>query len=795
MKPLAALSVLLSLCMCPGGVAGNEGSHAAIREMTRSIHGDYTFMWWAHGWRGEKIRCIQTATYAMAVDVKKMTVPHFGTMANGVPYAQAVTQTNDAVFRLPAAKLELTIHANGKKYVCVAGGHPRLIESGRFLQRSDIEGLVFESKEGEALAADCRLEIVAWPDWLSLILDVTPRGDMKAARATISFRARACEAESSSAASDWRKGKTQTISAILRSPQSERDAAENREIIQAYRRGSSRALTASYDPDRGWHRIEIPAQAAAKPNAAALQRIRVHLRNPDTRPRTVRVNFARDGAVGAITGVVPLLRDAEGNPIAIPVQISKNWHRKKGRTFLYQGSWLHGLTVLKVPARFEGDLEFCIARNLWGTVPMASHAQLCLIGWGTDQLWDQAAIGSWGESITYDPDVCLGRSMINDVRPLMVTRKDSTSGKWGWTNNVGGGDFLVYFDENNSKQFLTRMRSAYLSHGPNLTDVIYAGISADGKIAASLRVMTPRCDDINRAYHMFRYDVLKPATPKRLAFYQLGADRYNNHQFRKLARGNETGMIEEWDAPRNGPPRYHRKAIPCLGRLPWFSLHQAVSKDTTGSAWANRGLVIRSWKARLGGKECPPFAASCGTSNGPPSCNIELAPPPGLTALKAGDFVQATVELVILPQFAKDYYGPNENLKKHLQTNGNTWKPVLRQAALGSLAVTVSKGTLIESCPVRIKVNPSQVAEFTATGGVGYSPITFTGLRDYNGWKLYRWANGAWSAIDQSVFGNDFWQINATANDEFAITFNVAFDTNSAMQRFRLFRTPIKVRP
>ena len=212
-------------------------------------------------------------------------------------------------------------------------------------------------------------------------------------------------------------------------------------------------------------RVEIPNESGKKPNIASLQRIRVHLQNRETEPQVVRLNFARDGGVSAITGLVPLLRDSRQNPTGIPVQISKNWHRREGKTFLYQGGWLHALTMLKIPGGFEGDLEFCIARNLWGTVPLASHAQLCLIGWGTDQLWDQAAIGSWGESICYDPDVCLNRSVIDDVRPLMVTQMNSTNGKWAWTNNVGGGDFLVYFNEADKKQFLTGMRTAYLSQG------------------------------------------------------------------------------------------------------------------------------------------------------------------------------------------------------------------------------------------------------------------------------------------------------------------------------------------
>jgi hypothetical protein len=778
------LTVFAGSCVCTADAAELEIATRTVRETITNNRADYAFMWWAYGWRGQKIRCLQTSSYGMAMDVANMRVPHFGRIHNPAPYELAVAQSNDVVLSLPAAKLELAVETNGRKFVCREGGHPRLIASGRLLQRADVEGLVFKTEEGLVLPAEGRLEIIAWPDRLALILEVTPRQEMKAAQATVRFEAGAGAINQSSATAAWRKGETRTVSAVLFGPASEPMAASEVKRVQAFSHGDSLALPVSYDAARGWYRIELPPNSAAKVDAPTLQRIRLRLRNPNERPQVVRINFSREGSVQGITGLVPLLRDARQYPVGIPVQISKNWHQQSGKNFLYQGSWLHALTMLALPGQFEGDLELCIARNFWGQLPVASHAQLCLIGWGTDQLWDQAAIGSWGESICYDPDVCLQRSMIDDIRPLMVTPMKTKNGKWGWTNNVGGGDFLVYYNENNQKQLLTRMRTAYLSQGPNLTEVVYSGISADGNLSATMRVMTPRCDDINRAYHTFRYDVLKPTRFKRLAFYQVGADKYNDHQFLKLARGNSAGLLEEWDAARGGG-RYQRKGIPCPGENPWFSLHQAISKDLDGGGWANRGLVVRSWKARLGGRDCPPFAASYGTENGPDSCNVELAPPAELTKLEPGDFVEATVELLVLPRLAQDYYGPNEKLRKDLRANENTWKPVLRQASGGSLALSMTRGMLRQSCPVRIELDSAQAAEFAVAGGVGYSPVTFTGLRHYRDWQLYHETGNGWSAIDQAVFGNDFWQTNKTEDGRFAITYNVLFDAAAGLQRFR----------
>jgi hypothetical protein len=53
--------------------------------------------------------------------------------------------------------------------------------------------------------------------------------------------------------------------------------------------------------------------------------------------------------------------------------------------------------------------------------------------------------------------------------------------------------------------------------------------------------------------------------------------------------------------------------------------------------WANRGLVIRSWKARLGGKDAPPFASVYGTMAAKiPSAALELSAPQDLKQLQPG---------------------------------------------------------------------------------------------------------------------------------------------------------------
>ncbi|NLX12777.1 MAG: hypothetical protein GXY44_03870 [Phycisphaerales bacterium] len=791
----SCLLLVVSLSSFVNTAYGDE-QDGMVDSVSRVDQGsDYTFMWWAHGWRGERVRCVQTNTYGLAMDVQTVAVTHFGEINNPLPYVQAVSQGNEVIFNLPPAKLELIVEVGRDKYTCVSGRHPRMVESGRFLQRGDIEDLVFQDSAGTPLPAGGRLEIIAWPDRLAFLLEIVPREDLSNCRAVIRFSAGDRVVEQVGIVGNWPGNASQAVHAVVFPGTPE--TAPSKDLVQAFEAQSGKAVPVVYDPVRGWHGITMPDRRIKRiPSKAYLDRIHLRLNNPGGTPKVVRLMLADGDGVPGITGVVPMLRDMQGHPTGLDVQVSKNWHRKETAPTLYDGLWLRALTHIRLAPQAVVDLEYGRAINKWGKVPLASHAQLCLIGWGTDQLWDQAAIGSWGESICYDPDICLNRSMIDDMRPLMVTAMNSKDGKWTWTNNVGGGDFLVYVGTDGQRRFLSRMRTAYLSHGPNLTEVVYSGISSDGHINATMRVMTPRCDDLNRAYHYFRYDVVKPTPFSRLAFYQVGADKYNDHQFRKLARGDETGLLEEWPAPQGGLT-YHREGISCGGKVPWFSLHEGISKDEEGGAWANRGLVIRYWQARLAGREAPPVAACYGTEDkrsnkqGPDSCNIELTAPSDVTLLQPGDYVEAWVELLVLPQFAKDYYGPNKGLRKDLEANENTWKPVFRQAVGNDMQIVVKKGRLLRAYPPHVEVDASGNAELSLTGGLGYVPLTFAGLDDYRGGELAMLGeDGAWSVIDQSSgYRNDFWQIGRDESGKYAITFNVDLDAPERLARKpRVFR-------
>jgi hypothetical protein len=128
-----------------------------------------------------------------------------------------------------------------------------------------------------------------------------------------------------------------------------------------------------------------------------------------------------------------------------------------------------------------------------------------------------------------------------------------------------------------------------------------------------------------------------------------------------------------------------------------------------------------------------------------------------------------------MPKYASDYYGPNVQLATALDKNENTWRMIHREAIGNDLDIIVTKGILEHVYPIRI--NASNGAEFVVTGGLGYVPMTFSGLPDYRKYTLQKKGGDAWERVDQSVHSRDFWQTDYDAETAtWEMTYTVPLD-------------------
>jgi hypothetical protein len=763
---------------------------------------DYTTMWWMHGLRDErKVFAIQTSRLALAFDVPAFQLTHLTKLRNPPSEVVALTLKNEAVFGPSNASLVCSLRADESTYQATGASQDftdsYLIESGKFFQRRTVNEIVWTRG---APIRESSLEIAAWPDRLTLWLCVTPQRAIAQGELAMVLAA-ADEFTVAAAPGDvkrdrvegrsrwiarlvlenWSAGEERTLALILSLDASSEDETPT---IRAEQMAPTRApLDVTYDNVLGWFRVDLRNDVSrgeyTESGNDRIERVALTISNPATTARTVRLCFAKglprnDGVFG-ITGLSAMLRDTAGNPTGIPIQLSKNWHTKPG---LYRGPWYRGLTMFTIPAGWTVQLEYTSVNALWGGVPAASHAQLCLVGWGSNQLWEESALGAWGETICYEPDQGQVGGAVLDTRPLMVSSfGKEPQKKWGWTANVGGADFLVYYDAQGRKQWNSRMKTLHRRQGPVLTEVSYAGQSHDGNIDLQYTVSLYRTDDLARGVYHFRYDIRKPTSFRRLVLFQCGGDDYSYTGERKFAFGNERGLVREWDTQWGGN-RYKTEPFEATGRLPWFSMHEAVSRAQGCEAWANRGLVIRQWMARLGGQAATPWVAERGAKvRGADTSLIDILPPPAVQELGPGDFVEATIEHVIVPQFADDYYGPNQGLRAALQQNQNTWRMVSREALGNDLEIEISKGRLLRQRPTLIQAVENQ-AEFTIAGGLGFVPVTIAGLTDYREPILEVREGDVRKIVDQTVHGKDFWQCDMDPQTRtYQITYSIRSDT------------------
>lgn len=741
---------------------------------------DFTLMWWADGPPtfltsthppASEVLVLRSGEIGLMLDTRTLSWPHAGRFNQVDSLDDAFAAGTAPLRRLPQPRIELSVLNEGRKFVCRGRStgskdeffQPvRFVESGRFFQRVRIEGLLFTTDEGEHLPATGSLECALWPDVLLLTLALDD--DWTGAGAELVL------------AGGGRTART-------RLPESRRATLQ---LLRGRAQGNGvevtgdAALRLSWDPQLQAHRVHLPESPWSNARGTyypeehldRLDRWPLLLANSTDEEQVVRLCFEQEHHL-PITGFTPMLCDADGTPSGWPVQISKNWHRREDKGHLvHEGPWFHGFTLLRLPAHSRRSLLFQMVYARYGGVPAASHAQLSLIGWGHNQFWDQAALGSFGESICFEPGRVQRRCFIDDVRPLM-TLPVAGGQPWGWAGNAGGGDFLMWQDERGAYHGFRATRTDYRAHGPCRTDVRYREETTGGEIAASMRVSLARSDDYLRVYLHLRYDVRRAVGFSRLAFLQLGADFYNETPARRVAVGDAAGLREEWSPPQL-PGGFDRRSVPLPGRNPWVSIHGLeTNRLGRGAAAASRGLVIRAWEARLDGrKDATPHVSTYANEWGRGNFKtvVELSPPPGLSSLRRGDYVEATVEMVVFPADGQAYYGPNERFRAALSRQTDTWALVHREAAGQAQKVRVRRGRLTRNCPFVVEADRAGRMEADLEGGEGWFPVTVTGLRSHRGGALR--VNG--EPMGQEKHGNDYWQTDFdTATGTWAQTFNV----------------------
>ncbi len=723
---------------------------------------------------------VQTGCYSLKLDCDDMKLTGYDALA-GSKYLEALTQ--DATVFSPA-DLSLKVVKDGRTYTCTrariqdkTNQYIRLIQSGRFVQRFDHLGLVFSAADKTVMEGSARFEVTAWPDRVVFLLDVSAvAGVNKSMIQLKSPSGRVHKSESSS-------GKV--ILALQPHLDQEIGPLRTSLIRKAVDLQNGRALKVRFDEEEGALHVDIPAERVTYPKAARrVDEYAIEVRNPTDGPGVIPLVFDQE-VPRAITGTVMILCEGDGRPTGIPVQISKNWHRKKDNPTVHQGSWLRGYTMILLKGGEAKRFHLRVVYGYWGGAGAVSFSQLSVIGYGGNWKWDESALGAWGESMTYDPTRHLGAAFIDDVRPAFTT---SMSGRThGWTENVGGGDFLIYYDKADTFRWARRLKTCYRWLGPNMTEVLYSGITDDDAIRFTYTIRSVRTNDYHRRFHAYRYRFLKDVTlPKRLVFYQMAADYYIGPAFTRYYRGDETGLLASY---RSDPGGNAYKGSPVPFDNQWLAIDDESCSN--GRTKARRGIV--SLTSTLNGRPFPLYLHAYGRSWGKPKMLFDFSSASVRRSYRAGDVVAGEVLFVLPPKTVDDYWGQDGEFRKRLAAYGNSaWQAVYDEYRYNvKVRVTMHKGILLKQYPIEIRPPATfedTLVDFTVEGGgIGHVPIVLRRVPLGCALQVQRYEDGSWIPLESvTPFRHDYYQGYRDAPGTMDCVFNIQRPSSNLKDSWRI---------
>ena len=564
----------------------------------------------------------------------------------------------------------------------------------------------------------------------------------------------------------------------------------------------------SYSENEGLHIIDIPRYWMGQYNCNLvdeIQAIDISMTNSETEAKSVRLCIRQVPNIN-VTGFNSVICNANGDPAGLPLQVSKNWHT--GVVQLYSGRWIKEYTEFIIPANTTLNFQYKRTGAKWGETYSASSHQLSVVGAGIPRGgWLEAALGSFGESITHSPDYAYGNTNGADIRPFLVTNEayGGTSTECGWTGNTGGLDMWVYEDSNNTRQYQSEVKTDFKKYSPNLTETTIGAVSADRKLKLDYTFYLNRSDDYLRVYYKINIEALEAVSFNRFDIFQLGGDIYNIHNTQSVVYGNDAGNQGTFTPTNNGANDYTTTEIPLTGSNPWVWAGDGLSYAGAESGIdidTNNGMIIRDYKATLNGVEnnTPYFrerSSSIGYSAGQ---NLNINPtsycivtPPGTTSFAAGDTIELLVEVVVFPKLNGDYYGPNSNFEQALALYGNSYELLYRESLGNTINATSPTNTIDSLYPLTVET-VDNTGLVTITGGKGYVPLVFSGVTNSSNPELWKTSDSCWELVDQSVHGKDFWQTNFNPQTStFDLIYNVNQDlTNdaSAVIQYYLGTTP-----
>ncbi len=709
---------------------------------------------------------IQTGYYSLRLDCDTLTLSGYDSL-DGSDYLSALTE--DVTVFTPAS-LALSAHIGETQYHCTGGiiqdddnQYIRFIQGGQFVQRFDHTKLTFTSDGGDIIYG--RLEVTAWPDHVTFTLDLSE--ETSVTRTSIAITS----PEETTHQAQTDTGQTSlTISPHDDLAYLPLDPAAH---ISAATDWRDNTLTSQWDELENAIKLNTPTPGLSH----AAQKHTIHeftftVSNPGTEELQLPLIFD-PGRPRAVTGTVMLLCKADGSPSGIPIQISKNWHGTAGST-PHAGSWLRGYTMIPLAPGQTETYQLRIVYGYWGsgTFGSVSHSSLSLIGWSNQSVWkwDEAALGAWGESMTYDISQHAGGSVVGDVRPTFTTPFNGQTDH-NWTENVGGADFLVYKDSSNTYRPSKKLKTCYRWTGPNMTEVWYSGVTSDDTIRFTYRTRAVGTQDYNRRFHSYKYDFLTDVVePRRLSYYQMSSDYYMTTTFTDYYEGDGDGLGSQRTANPGGNT-YKETPFPFQSR--WLAIDD-LTTSTGHTPNGYRGLI--SMSSQYNGQPQTLYAHPYGRSWGSSTTLFEISAASISQSYQAGDTIEGEVSFVLPAKSPSVYWGEDTEFVGRMTEYSEPWNAIHDEYRYNhEIDVTVTTGELLNSYPLEINATHGSIlAEFTINqGGIGHLPVVLKNVYPGTNPQVQRWTGDQWAPLeDVDTDTHSYYQgyLNAASTMDYAFS-------------------------
>ena len=472
------------------------------------------------------------------------------------------------------------------------------------------------------------------------------------------------------------------------------------------------------------------------------------IRNDDT-PRKIYIGHKSVAGGGIVEGGVVL--DAEGHPMPLLVQVSKNFDGEKEEKFYNPLDTAFSETYfpLYLEAGESMTLSSLHLYQNWGR-HMTKH-------WSSLGAWMDYFHSSTGvtETTCYVPFkfAGIGGVAIADFRAM------SQEAFWKGQpqhDNLAGHSFLSFHD-GEQWQHSKYESTDYRSTGPNWYDIQMNYTSADGSVGISADIWeTPQVDEL-RSFFKVRYEVLKPLViedaTERFRFLTVTSAIQRLRFTRVAASGLEPQEID------------FSKSMPLKGHpLPGENAFLAVYGDHTRERGSN-AIIIRSFSGPDGigpaaSLQAGPYLERFeGDQEG--DTRLFLAPDTDRLELEPGDVFE--IDGYWLP------YGPLDQVK-------TPEKETVLYANDRPKVLSCKKGTVLEELPVWIRADNNR-AEFTLEGGRDLLPVMVTGLTDWKYPRIWKKEGKNWRLLSHARnSAHDGYQVFCAEDGSYGAAFLVHSD-------------------